>query len=409
MDKYTDLGVSVFDEDFVLDPFPYLKDLYAREDVLGFRADGMQFVFRFDQAKQIVRSRRCRREPVANPEIEARERVWAERYPNRARHFGLAYASAREGLPDFTIKKLMMEHLDWTAEHADFSGARPIYARLGGGGRLDDYVASVQTLPLRMMLDSSGLAYTEDELLALNQAGVDFIRALDNFVDESPLPAAEAALDVVWRYLEEQFETAPADAPMQALVERARAQGVDDERILVNFGGFLLIPLANTAGIASAFLLRNLIRYPAVREALRNQPGLVADDHVMTELLRRDSHVKALSRQVHEEFALDGFTLERGESVFLFFPGVNLDPAEFPDPLSIDLSRRFDGSNNLVFGGSAYICIGKKLGLEFMKNMAAGFLEYLPDRARVVEDEIEVDGHWVAERIITKMPIALDG
>lgn len=50
MEKFVDLGVSFFVQDFTLKPFPYLEELYRREDVLGFRADGMNFVFRFEQA-----------------------------------------------------------------------------------------------------------------------------------------------------------------------------------------------------------------------------------------------------------------------------------------------------------------------------------------------------------------------
>jgi len=99
--------------------------------------------------------------------------------------------------------------------------------------------------------------------------------------------------------------------------------------------------------------------------------------------------------------------MQRGESVYLFFPGVNLDPARWAGPLSIDLNRKFTGANNVVFGGSAYICIGKQLGLEFVKKMTAGFVEHLPERAHVVEDEVEADGNWVVERIIKKMPIVL--
>jgi cytochrome P450 len=99
----------------------------------------------------------------------------------------------------------------------------------------------------------------------------------------------------------------------------------------------------------------------------------------------------------------------KGESIHLFFPGVNLDPAQFgPEPLSIDLTRRFTAANNAVFGGSAYVCVGKNLGLAFLQQMTRGFVEHLPDRARVVEDEVEVDGNWVAERIITKMPLFLE-
>ena len=76
MEKFIDLGVSFFDEGFTLDPYPYLEDLYPREDVLGFSADGMNFVFRFDQSRQVMLNRGCRKEPVANPEIEAREAAY---------------------------------------------------------------------------------------------------------------------------------------------------------------------------------------------------------------------------------------------------------------------------------------------------------------------------------------------
>ena len=409
MEKFVDLGVSFFDEDFTLDPFPYLKDLYARDEVLGFRADGMSFVFRFDQALQVIRSRSCPREPLASPEIEARERIYAERYPNRAKHFQLAYPmAAPNGRPDFIAKKLMMDFLDQTAKTADFSGAQPIFERLSAGGRLDDYIESVQTLPLRVMLETCGLPYTEAKLRELNLAGIDFIKALDNFVDETPLKPADEAVARVWRYLDEHLDAVDPEAPIRKLVEKGRSLGLDDERLKVNIGAFIIISMANTAGLSSAYLLRSLIRYPEARRELAKNPQLVWDDDVIIELLRRDNHVKALSRQVHRDFELGPFLMQGGESIHLFFPGANLDPAQYGSPLSIDLNRKFDGANNVIFGGSAYVCIGRKLGLEFLKNMTAGFVEHLPEHARVVEDEVEADGDWVAERIITKMPIVLE-
>ena len=39
--------------------------------------------------------------------------------------------------------------------------------------------------------------------------------------------------------------------------------------------------------------------------------------------------------------------------------------------------------------------------------MLALLIEYMPDDVRVTESEIEVDGSWLAERIITKMPIEI--
>ena len=409
MERFVDLGVSFFDEDFTLDPFPYLRDLYDREDVLGFTADGMSFVFRFDQAQQVIRSRSCRRERLADPEIEARERIHAKRYPNREKYYRLSYQTASgDGQPDFATKKLLMDFLDETAELADFSGAQPIFERLRAGGRIDDYVDSVQTLPLRVMLETYGLPFTEEELVELQLGGMQALKPLDNFFgDETPLQAADEALGRVWRYLEIRLDEADPEAPIRRLMSRGRSLGVDDETLRVNVGGFLINALSNTAGISSAFVLRSLIRNPQVRIELSKNPELIRDDNVITELLRRDNHVKSLSRQVHADFDLGRFPMQKGESIHLFFPGVNLDPTHWDDPLSIDLNRVLTGANHVVFGGSAYVCIGRRLGLEFIKKMTAGFVEHLPDGARVVEDEVEADGDWVAERIITKMPIEL--
>ena len=407
MAQFADLGVSFFDEQFTLDPFPYLEELYGRDDIVGFHTDGMNFVFRFDLARKVIVNRACRREPVANPEIEARERLYAERYPNRAKNFRLIYQSMDTGRPNFAIKKLLHDFLDDIAERGDFSGCQPIFARLATNGRIDDYVESVRTLPLRVMLETCGLPFTEAQLEDLNLAGYEFLKALDNFFDETPLAAADRAVARVWRYLEEHLPKADRDAPIRRLVEEGRRLGLDDESLRVNIGAFLILSLSNTAGVSSAFLLRNLIRYPRARLELSKNPDLVRDDAVLTEFLRRDNHVKALSRQVHADFELGRFAMRKGESLNIFFPGLNLDPAQWDSPLEIDLNRSFSGLNNLVFGGSVYVCIGRKLGLAFLKEMAAGFVEYLPERARVVEDEIEVDGDWVAERIITKMPIVL--
>ena len=54
MAAFVDIGVSVFDPSFTLHPYPYLKDLYDREDVLGFRSQGMDFLFRFEQSRAVI-------------------------------------------------------------------------------------------------------------------------------------------------------------------------------------------------------------------------------------------------------------------------------------------------------------------------------------------------------------------
>jgi len=67
----------------------------------------------------------------------------------------------------------------------------------------------------------------------------------------------------------------------------------------------------------------------------------------------------------------------------------------------------FDRKNNLIFGGSVHTCIGVRLSHTFLKYMLSDLLKYMPANIGVIESGIEVDGSWLAERIITKMPIRI--
>ena len=405
MEKFADLGVSFFDPDFSLSPHTYLQDLYPRNDIVGFHSEGMNFVFRFSEARAVLFNKSCAREPVANPEIAKQEVILAQRYPNRAKNFQLAYAY---GTPDLKLKKLLINYIAEITEKANFEGTKPVYRKLSAGGRLENYIDDICTLPLRIMLDTSGLPFSESQLTKLYQAGFNFIKALDNFVDEAPLKDADQAVAYVWEYLEDALPRANENTPIRNFMKEGGALGINRETLIVNVSAFLIISLSNTAGISSAYLLRNLIHNPEVTKTLRENPQLLEQDSVIMEFLRRDNHVKALSRQAHEDFELGDHTLYKGESVNIFFPGVNLDPGHWESPLTIDINRQFTGENNIIFGGSMYMCIGKQLGIAFLKNVARGFVENLPDSARIVESEITVDGDWVSERVITKMPIELD-
>ncbi len=47
------------------------------------------------------------------------------------------------------------------------------------------------------------------------------------------------------------------------------------------------------------------------------------------------------------------------------------------------------------------------MGVAFLRHMAKGFLRYLPENASINDADIEMDGSWIAERIINRMPIDL--
>ena len=66
MSHFVPLDVSIFDADFTLEPYPFLKDLYEQEEVLGFTSEGMNFCFRFEDCHDLIAAHKnVAREPVS--------------------------------------------------------------------------------------------------------------------------------------------------------------------------------------------------------------------------------------------------------------------------------------------------------------------------------------------------------
>ncbi len=249
------------------------------------------------------------------------------------------------------------------------------------------------------------MSTSDEEVRAVYSAGCDYLKSFENLGDETLIADADAAVVFLRDFVERHYHQLRPGSLVYDHVNNCRALGLSDEKIQANLIGPILISASNTMGISSAFFLRNLIRYPDARRRLRENPALFASDNVLLEFLRRDNHVKALSRHMHGALDLDGFQLGQGSSVCLFFPAANLDPGHWERPLEIDLDRDLNTQNHIIFGGAKHVCIGKTLAVAFLRSLGQGFVRHLPDSAHIIDSEIELDGSWVAERIITRMPI----
>lgn len=403
MERFAELPVSVFDPGFTLNPYDYLKDLYPREDVLGFQSEGRHFLFRHDDCNAVLKSHACRREPPSNDaslEFEAR---YASLFPNRA---WVMVNNFNFGHEDLKTKVQVMHFIAGLAEQADFSKAEPVFRKLGQGADLENYVDEIATLPLRLILETASIPYTEEQLTQIYEAGCDFLRSYDNAQDEATVAKSEQASIFLREYVDGFYDAIKPGTLIYDYVQGCKANGLSDDLMKGNIIGPLLISASNTMGISSAFLLRNLVRYPEARKTLKNDPKLLDNDNTIIELLRRDNHVKALTRQAYETVPIGEFEITQGETIYLFFPGANLDPARWASPLELDFNRDFSQPHT-IFGGAKHVCIGKALSMVFLRHMAKGFIGNLPENAVINDKDIEMDGDWTAERIIMRMPIQL--
>ena len=79
----------------------------------------------------------------------------------------------------------------------------------------------------------------------------------------------------------------------------------------------------------------------------------------MEELLRYDGPVQRTARIPSAAATIDGRTIEAGEMVMPFIGAADRDPAQFPDPDRLDLTRA--DNRHIAFGWGIHFCLGAPL------------------------------------------------
>lgn len=105
--------------------------------------------------------------------------------------------------------------------------------------------------------------------------------------------------------------------------------------------------------------LHALLSHPEQWQRLRQEPELLPN--ALRELLRYESPVQYTGRRVATDIILHGRQLRRGDLVIGLIGAANRDPARYPNPDQLDVTRR-DGSH-LSFGHGPHVCIGAALTL----------------------------------------------
>ncbi len=102
-----------------------------------------------------------------------------------------------------------------------------------------------------------------------------------------------------------------------------------------------------------AFLAQN----PEHRARIARDPEVIPD--AVEELLRWETPVPSVVRWAKEDTVVGGESVEAGHHVMVNLGAANLDPAEFPDPLTVRFDREVN--RHLAFGGGVHRCLGSHL------------------------------------------------
>ncbi|GAA3613367.1 hypothetical protein GCM10022223_31880 [Kineosporia mesophila] len=97
-------------------------------------------------------------------------------------------------------------------------------------------------------------------------------------------------------------------------------------------------------------------------------------------MLRYLSIPHLLARRVAiEDVEIEGQRIRAGEGVITALPAANGDPAVFPDPGRLDLTRRASG--HLAFGWGPHQCVGQQLARIEPQVVFSTLFRRLPDLA----------------------------
>jgi cytochrome P450 len=232
--------------------------------------------------------------------------------------------------------------------------ARLIESLLARGDSPVDLVAEwALPLPIEVIGDLLGVPAADRSAFAVLVH--DFGLALEPALGPAELGRCDAAavgLTDYFRDLLAERRRAPTDDLTSSLLA---LELTDDERITM-----LVLLFAAGFETTTQLLAKSvvaLVSAPGELQRWRADPGLTGS--AVEELLRFDSPVQMNSRILPADVPVGADVIPGGRIVFCCLGAANRDPARYPDPDRLDLSR--PDVRGMSFGGGAHFCLGAAL------------------------------------------------
>ncbi|WP_424893385.1 cytochrome P450 [Streptomyces sp. XH2] len=381
-------GFDPWSPRFVADPYPGYARLRAAGRVHWFGPSRQWLVPHYEDVRTLLRDRRLGRTYLHRFSHEEFGRTAP---PSAHEPFHVLNGHGLLDLepPDHTrIRRLVSKAFTpRTVENL-----APVVARVArelvddllaeGGGDLIGAVA--EPLPVAVIAEMLGVPAADRKLLRPWSAAICGMYEL-NPDEETARNAVRASLEfsAYLRELITERRTRPGDDLISALV-LAHDEG---ERLTEQEMISTCVLLLNAGHEATVNTTGNswwaLFRHPAQLAALRADPGLLPG--AIEELMRYDTPLQLFERWVLDDIEIAGTVIPRGSEVALLFGSANRDPARFPAPDRLDVTRT--DNPHLSLGVGIHYCLGAPLArLELLASFGE-LLRRAPRLRLVTEPE----------------------
>lgn len=229
-----------------------------------------------------------------------------------------------------------------------------VYAK----GSMDIVADLAYPLPVAVIAELLGVPVADRE--HVKRWSDDLIGVIDIMPDAKKISQGNIAIQKFLDYFHDliiERRANPQDDLMSALIA-AEEEGtqLNERELLANCILLLVAGHETTTNLIGNGMLA-LLRHPDELEKLRANPALMRD--ASEELLRYDSPVKFFGRAALEDVTIGGKMIRKRQTLYILPGAINRDPAQFPDPDRLDITRT--DNRHLAFGYGIHFCLGASL------------------------------------------------
>nr|WP_107907137.1 cytochrome P450 [Streptomyces chartreusis] len=245
---------------------------------------------------------------------------------------------------------------------------------LGPHGTTDLIASYAAPLPITVICDLLGVP---DRHRRDFRVWTDTLVAPDPSRPQDAKAAVVAMLGFFGELLADKREEPADDLLSDLIAVRDEGDRLSEDELMSLAFLILFAGYENTVQLIGNAVLA-LLRHPEQLDALRADPERIAA--AVEEFHRFEGPaLLAIRRFPTEDMTIGGVPVPTGETVLLSLAAANRDPARFPDPDRLDLSR--DTSGHLALGHGVHHCLGAPLARAETEIALTALLERFPELA----------------------------
>lgn len=390
------LGLDLFDDRFVQDPYPLYERMLAAGPVHPIGDSGFYAVCTWDAVNEVI----------ARPEDFSSNLTATMTYQDG--HVGefpmgevggdIQALATADDPAHAAHRKLLVPQLTAKRINELELFARQTTDRLWNEGVHDGSIEWMSAMANRlpMMIVTRLIGVPDVDIERLMRWSHSSTKVVEGLVDQDQLTAASIASLELGSYIVDHLRRAAANPrdDLISVVATAWASGQLAELTALP----MIITLFSAGGESTASLIGSaahvLANHPDVQRQVRENPALLGP--FLEEVLRYEPPFRGHYRHVLNDTTLSGVDLSAGSRLLLLWGAANRDPSQFDDPGAFRLDRR-GGKGHISFGKGAHFCVGAALARLEARIVIGQLLE------RTTHFETVDTGRWLKSLLARRL------